>query len=179
MTDQLFWVFLSRIWTAWRKSLVIVKPDTVVRWHRKGFKLFWKLKSKGQGRPRTDREIRKLVRKMVKANPSWGAPRINGELLRLDFDVSERTVSNLMPRRPPDKKPSQTWRTFLNNHGNKCSIDFFIVPTVAFNILFVLVILCHCRCNVVHFNVTSNPTHPVDNPTGRGGLFLRRQRQSI
>jgi hypothetical protein len=154
MIDRLFWVVLSRIWTAWRESLVIVTPDTVVRWHRKGFKLFWTFKSKGAGRPRVDREIRKLVRKMAKANPSWGAPRIQGELLRLGFDVSERTVSNLMPRRPPNAKPSQTWRTFLNNHVNKCSIDFFTVPTVAFNILFVLVIL----------EVISAPQKPWQNP---------------
>jgi hypothetical protein len=108
MTDRLFWVLLSRIWYLWRKSLVIVKPDTVVRWHRKGFKLFWKFKSKGPGRPRIAREIRDLVRKMAKANPIWGAPRIHGELLKLGFNVSERTVSNLMPRRPLNSKPSQT-----------------------------------------------------------------------
>ncbi|MCP3888388.1 MAG: helix-turn-helix domain-containing protein [Desulfobulbaceae bacterium] len=104
MMDRLFWVLLSRIWAPWRKSLVIVSPDTVVRWHRKGFKLFWKFKSKGPGRPQVSREIRDLVRRMAKANPSWGAPRIHGELLRLGFEVSERTVSNLMPRRPPNAK---------------------------------------------------------------------------
>ncbi len=158
MTDRVFWVLFSRIWIPWRKSLVIVKPDTVVRWHRKGFKLFWKFKSEGPGRPRADREIRKLVRKMAKANSSWGAPRIHGELLRLGFEVSERTVSSMMPRRPPNSKPSQTWRTFLKNHSRKCSIDFFTVPTAAFRILFVLVILGHGRRKVVHFNVTSNPT---------------------
>jgi putative transposase len=129
MADRLFWVVLSRIWTPWHKSLVIVKPDTVVHWHRKGFKLFWKFKSKGLGRPQVSREIRDLVRRMAAANPSWGAPRIHGELLRLGFEVSERTVSNLMPWRPPNSKLSQTWRTFLKNHANKCSIDFFTVPT--------------------------------------------------
>ena len=158
ITDRLFWVLLSRIWVPWRESLVIVKPDTVVRWHQKGFKLFWKFKSKGPGRRRIGCEIRNLVRKMAIANPTWGAPRIHGELLRLGFEVSERTVSNLMPRRLPNAKPSQTWRTFLKNHANKCSIDFFIVPTAVFNILFVLVVLSHSRRKVVHFNVTSNPT---------------------
>jgi putative transposase len=158
MADRLFWVLLSRIWSPWRKSLVIVKPDTVVYWHRKGFKLFWKFKSKGPGRPQVSREIRDLVRRMAAANPSWGAPRIHGELLRLGFEVSERTVSNLMPRRPPNSKLSQTWRTFLKNHANKCSIDFFTIPTAAFNILFVLVVLSHSRRKVVHFNVSSNPT---------------------
>ena len=101
ITDRLFWVLLSRIWNPWRESLVIVKPDTVVRWHQKGFKLFWKVKSKGPGRPRVDREIRNLVSKMAIANPTWGAPRIHGELLRLGFEVSERTVSNLIFHRRP------------------------------------------------------------------------------
>ncbi len=158
IADRLFWVLLSRTWSPWRKSLVIVGPDTVVRWHRKGFKLFWKFKSKGPGRPQVSREIRDLVRRMAAANPSWGAPRIHGELLRLGFEVSERTVSNLMPRRPPNSKPSQSWRTFLKNHAGKCSIDFFTVPTAAFNILFVLVVLSHSRRKVVHFYITSNPT---------------------
>lgn len=152
MTDWRFWVLLSRIWHPWRKSLVNVKPETVVRWHRKGFKLFYAFKSKSSGRPRISREIRDLVKKMAGAHPSWGAPRIHGELLKLGLEVTERTVSNLMPRRPPNSKPSQTWRTFLNNHANTCSINFFTVPTVAFNILFVLVILCHSRRNVAHFN---------------------------
>jgi transposase InsO family protein len=186
MTDRLFWVLLSCIWTGWRQSLIIVKPDTVIRWHRKGFKLYWKFKSKGPGRPRIAQEIRDLVRKMTAANPSWGAPRIHGELLKLGFEVSERTVSNLMPRRPPNSKPSQTWRTFLNNHANKCSIDFFTVPTVAFNILFVLVILCHSRRSVVHFNATSNPTaqwtaqQVVEAfPWGTAPKYLMRDRDAI
>ena len=115
--DRLFWVLLSRIWGPWRKSLVIVNPDTVVRWHRKGFKRFWKLKSKRPGRPRVSREIHDLVKRMAAANPNWGAPRIHGELLRLGFEVSERTISSLMPRRPRNTKPSQTWRTFLKNHA--------------------------------------------------------------
>ncbi|ACN17461.1 transposase [Desulforapulum autotrophicum HRM2] len=156
--DRLFWVLLSQIWTPWRKSLIIVKSDTVICWHRKGFKLFWKFKSTGPGRPQVSREIRDLVRRMATANSNWGAPRIHGELLRLGFEVSERTVSNRMPRRRPNSKPSQTWRTFLKNHSNKCSIDFFSVPTISFKVLFVLVILSHSRRKVVHFSITSNPT---------------------
>jgi transposase InsO family protein len=158
LADRLFWVVLSRIWTPWRKSLVIVKPATVIHWHRNGFQLFWKFKLKGPGRPKVSREIRDLVRRMAAANLSWGAPRIHGELLRLGFEVSERTVSNLMPRRSTTSEPSQTWRTFLKNHANTCSIDFFTVPTAAFNILFVLVVLSHSRRKVVHFSATSNPT---------------------
>ena len=157
--DRLFWVLLSRFWSNWQQTLIIVKPDTVVHWHKKGFKLFWRFKSrrKRPGRPPVSPEIRDLILKMAKANPLWGAPRIHGELLKLGIEISERTVSNLIFHRRP-KPPSQTWRTFLKNHANKCSIDFFTVPTAVFNILFVLVVLSHSRRKVVHFNVTSNPT---------------------
>jgi hypothetical protein len=158
--DRLFWILLSRFWSNWRQALIIVKPDTVVRWHKKGFKLFWKFKSrrKGPGRPRVSPEIRDLILKIAKANPLWRAPRIHGELLKLGIEISERTVSNLMPRRKP-KPPSQAWRTFLKNHIiNMVSIDFFTVPTATFKILFVLVILSHYRRKVVHFNVASHPT---------------------
>ncbi|MBU1564530.1 MAG: transposase, partial [Proteobacteria bacterium] len=113
---------------------------------------FWKFKSKGPGRPEVSRENRHLVRRMAKANPSWGAPRIHGELLRLGFEVSERTVSNLMPRYSKNSEPSQSWRTFLKNHAGKCSIDLFSVPTATFNTLFVLVILCDSPRKVVPSN---------------------------
>ena len=158
--DRLFWMLLSRFWNNWREALIIVKPDTVVRWHKKGFKLFWKFKSrrKGPGRPPVSPEIRDLVRRMAEANFPWGAPRIHGELLKLGIEISERTVSNLMPRRKA-RPPSQTWQTFLKNHMmNMVSIDFFTVPTATFRILFVLVILSHSRRKVVHFNATSHPT---------------------
>ena len=158
--DRIFWALLSRFWIFWKDALIIVKPDTVIRWHRKGFKLFWSFKSraKGPGRPRVSPEIRDLVRKMARENPSWGAPKIHGELLKLGFNVSERTISSLMPSKTSQKPPSQTWRTFLKNHTNKCAIDFFTVPTATFKILFVLVILSHNRRKVVHFNVTLNPS---------------------
>ncbi len=158
--DRLFWILLSRIWSNWRDALVVVKPETVIRWHKKGFKLFWKFKSrpKRPGRPQISREIRDLVRRMAKANPLWGAPRIHGEILKLGIEISERTVSNLISFRRV-KPPSQTWRTFLKNHTAKMvSIDFFTVPTATFRILFVLVILSHSRRKIVHFNVTTNPT---------------------
>jgi hypothetical protein len=141
-SDRLFWIVLSRFWSNWRQVLIVVKPETVVRWHKKGFKLFWRFKSrrKGPGRPPISPEIRDLILKMAAANPLWGAPRIHGELLKLGIEISERTVSNLMPRRKP-KPLSQTWRTFLKNHMmNMVSIDFFTVPTATFRILFVLVI---------------------------------------
>jgi len=128
--DRLFWVWLSRIWPEWRASLLIVKPDTVIGWHRKGFRLFWTRLSwrKIGGRPSANSKIRALIKEMTQANPLWGAPRIHGELLKLGIDISERSVSRLMPK--VRKPPSQTWRTFLNNHIREMvSIDFLTVPT--------------------------------------------------
>ena len=158
--DHLFWILLCRFWSNWQEPLIIVNPETIIRWHRKGFELFWKFKSrrKGPGRPPISPEIRDLILKMAKANPLWGAPRIHGELLKLGIEISERTVSNLMPRRDANP-PSQTWCTFLKNHmTNLASVDFFTVPIATFRILFVLVVLRHSRRQVVHFNATSNPT---------------------
>src|SRR5712664_185480 len=109
------------------------------------------------GRPPVDCEVAKLVRTMALANPLWGAPRIHGELLKLGLDVSQRTVGRLMPRR--SKPPSQTWRAFLQNHlADLVSVDFFVVPTVTFRVLYVFVVLLHYRRKVVHFNVTDSPT---------------------
>jgi putative transposase len=130
--DRLFWVWLSRIWPHWRKALLLVRPETVVGWHRQGFRLFWTWISRRKrcGRPGVSREVRDLIRKMAEANPLWGAPRIHGERLKLGIEISERTVSRLLPRRR--KPPSQTWRAFLNNHvEDLVSIDFFTVPTVS------------------------------------------------
>ncbi len=184
--DRLFWVFLCRFWRHWREVLIIVKPDTVVRWHKQGFKLFWKRKSRHGGRSPIKKEIRDLVLKMANANPFWGAPRIHGELLKLGIEICERTVSNLMPARPP-KPPSQTWRAFLKNHmHNTCSMDFFVIPTATFKILFALVILSHDRRKVVNFNVTTNPSakwtaqQVVEAfPWNRAPKYLLRDRDSI
>jgi putative transposase len=158
-TDRLFWVGLARVWAGWRQSLVIVTPDTVLRWQRRRFREYWtRLSSRTTGgRPPVNAEIRALVTRMAIANPLWGAPRIHGELLKLGIDVAERTVSRLMPKRRPH--PSQTWRTFLANHARDLvSLDFFTVPTARLRVLFVLVVLAHHRRRVVHFNVTEHPT---------------------
>jgi hypothetical protein len=157
--DRLFWVWLSRIWSEWRASLLIVKPDTVIGWHRKGFRLFWTRLSRRKigGRPSASSQIRALIKQMTQANPLWGAPRIHGELLKLGIDISERTVSQLMPKNK--KPPSQTWRTFLDNHFRELvSIDFLTVPTATFRVLYVLVVLAHDRRRIVHFDVTGHPT---------------------
>ncbi len=145
------------MWSGWRESLQIVQPETIVRWHRQGFRYYWRWKSRGRGRPRIDLEIRHLIRRMCRANPLWGAPRIHGEMLKLGIDLSEATVSKYMIRhRGP---PSQTWRTFLENHAKDIiALDFFTVPTATFRILFVLIILSHDRRRILHFNVTNHPT---------------------
>ena len=157
--DRLFWVLLSRLWPAWRATLVIVRPETVITWHRKGFRLFWTWKSRRRrgGRAPVPREVRDIIRRMSRENPLWGAPRIHGELLKLGIEVSEATVSKYIERHR--KPPSQTWRTFLRNHvGCLASIDFFVVPTATFNLLFAFVVLHHERRRIVHFGVTTNPT---------------------
>jgi putative transposase len=136
-------------------------PDMVVRWHREGFRLYWTWKSRRQrvGRPPVDKEIRKLIRQMQSENIGWGAPRIHGELLKLGIDISQATVSKYMVRHR--KPPSQTWRTFLENHSDCIAgIDFFTVPTATFRVLYVFIVLSHDRRHIVHFNVTAHPTAP-------------------
>ena len=148
---------LSRIWAEWRESLHLVQPETVVLWHRKGLRHYWRWKSRRRGRPALDPEVRALVRQMSSANPLWGAPRIHGELLKLGIEVSEATVSKYMIRHR--RPPSQTWRTFLENHAKEfIALDFFTVPTATFRVLFVLVILSHDRRRILCFNVTAHPT---------------------
>jgi len=157
--DRLFWIALKRIWKDWRAALVIVQPETVIAWQRKRFKRYWwgLSQRKGPGRPPVHTEIRKLVRTMTAANPLWGAPRVHGELLKLGFEISERTVSRLMPKK--DRNPTQTWMTFLRNHvGQLVSIDFFTVATIQLRVLYIFIVLSHDRRRVLHFNVTEHPT---------------------
>ena len=158
-SDRLFWTWLSHVWPDWRSALVLVKPETVVAWHRKGFRLFWTWKSRHgrAGRPSIPKDVRELIRSMSKANPLWGAPRVHGEILKLGIELSQATVANYMVRYP--KPPSQTWRTFLENHSKELvSIDFFTVPTITFHVLYVFLVLAHDRRRVIHFNVTAHPT---------------------
>jgi transposase InsO family protein len=156
--DRIFWVLLSRLWTGWRDSLLVVRPETVIGWHRRGFGRYWAWKSRRRsGRPAVDAEIRDLIRRMSRANPLWGAPRIHGELLKLGITVSQATVSKCMVR--PRRPPSQAWRTFLKNHASGLiALDFFMVPTATFRVLFVLIMVTHIRRRLVHFNVTEHPT---------------------
>jgi putative transposase len=157
--DRILWVWLSRAWSGWCSALAMVQPETVLAWHRAGFRLFWTWKvRRGQpGRPVIPREVRDLIRRMCRENPGWGAPRIHGELLKLGIDIGETSVSKYMVR--CRKPPSQTWRTFLENHLTQLvSIDFFTVPTIRFQVLYVFLVLAHDRRRILHFNVTAHPT---------------------
>ena len=155
--DRSFWMLISKIWPRWREVLHVVRPETVIRWHREGFRRHWTRKCRKVGRPPIDPKIRSLIRRMCEANPLWGAPRIHGELLKLGLNVSEAVVSKYMIR--GRKPPSQSWRTFLENHSKDIiATDFFTVPTATFQVLFVLVVLSHDRREILHTNVTESPT---------------------
>ena len=137
--DKLFWVVARRVWSAWKQSLIIVTPETVVRWHRSGFRMYWRLISRVRrqvGRKQTPREVRELIFRMVAENPTWGAPRIHGELLMLGFDLSERTISRWMKRAPKDSDRAKHWLAFLRNHREAiAAMDFFTVPTITFGVV--------------------------------------------
>ena len=185
--DRLLWVWLSRIWSNWRSRLAIVQPETVIAWHRQSFRLVWTWKvRRGQpGRPTVPHEVRDLIRRMSRDNPGWGAPRIHGELLKLGIQIGETSVGKYMVR--CRKPPSQTWRTFLDNHLQQLvSIDFFTVPTLRFQVLYVFLVLAHDRRRIVHFNVTSHPTAEWTGQQLREGFpfdqlprYLLRDRDTI
>ena len=158
--DQVFWVVLSRIWDGWRSVLAIAKPETIIRLHRLGWRLYWRWTSKpGPGRPPIERGIRDLVWQMARENPMWGAPRIHSELALLGYKVAPETVVKYLRAERKRKPPSQGWRRFLRNHvGQIAACDFFTVYTIGFRILYVFIVLLHDRRKVVHFNVTTNPT---------------------
>jgi putative transposase len=162
VVDKLFWVVLRRFWSSWISALIVVSPDTVVRWHRAGFQLYWRLISRARkrvGRRPVTKEIRELIFKMVAENPTWHAPRIHGELAMLGFDVSERSVSRWMRHAPRGPDSTQRWLTFLRNHREAiAAMDFLSVPTVTFNVLYVFFVLGHNRRHILHFNVTRHPT---------------------
>lgn len=157
--DRRLWSWLSRRWAGWHKVLIFVQPRTVIAWQQKRFRNYWaRLSWDGKpGRPAVSPEIKALIRKMSKANPLWGSPRIVGELRKLGIEVAKSTVEKYRVR--PRKPPSPTWTAFLENHvTDLVAIDFFVVPTLDFKVLFVLVILAHDRRRLVHFNVTEHPT---------------------
>src|SRR5271156_3410212 len=162
LLDKLFWVAARRFWSEWKQALIVVTPETVVRWHRAGFRLYWKLISRVRtrvGRRQTSKEIRQLIFRMVAENPTWGASRIHGELLMLGFDLCERTISRWMKRAPRDPEPAKRWLAFLRNHREAiAAMDFFTVPTLTFGVLYCFFVISHGRRRILHCNVTKHPT---------------------
>jgi transposase InsO family protein len=185
--DKAFWVLIRRLWRDWRGSLVLVRPETVIGWHRRGWRLFWRWRSRGRGgRPRLDAEVRDLIATMARENPAWGSERIRGELLKLGIAVSKRSIQRYRERGPA-RPPSQTWRTFLANHRPEIwAADLFTVQTLAFKTLYVLVSIAHGRRELVHVNVTANPTAAwvwrqviEATPWGRTPRYLLRDRDAV
>ena len=158
--DRLFWTLLRRYWSRWAEVLVIVKPNTVVGWYRRGFRLYWRWRSRPRlGRPQITEEIRGLVRRLADENPNWGAPKIHGELLKLGFMVSERSVARYLRRIRHRGDPGQRWLTFLQNHREvTVAFDFFTVPTVTFQVLYCFFVIEHGRRRILHVNVTRHPS---------------------
>src|SRR5499433_4102714 len=157
-SDRLFFLQLYRWFPSILKAMTIIRPETLVRWHRAGFRRYWRWKSRNLGgRPRIDAGLRALIRRMSIENMLWGAPRIHGELLKLGFAVAQSTVAKYMvKRRGP---PSQTWRTFLRNHApDIAAVDLFVVPTISFGLLYGLIVIRIARRNLVWVNVTAHPT---------------------
>ena len=156
--DRLLMVWLYRLYPALLDAILIVQPETVIRWHRRGFRAYWRWRSRHVGdRPRVDSKIRALIRRMNRENSLWGAPRLHGELLMLGIDVSESTVSRYMVRRR--RPPSQGWKTFLRNQAaGIASLDLFVVRTISFQLLYGLVIMRHARRQLIAIAVTTTPT---------------------
>jgi transposase InsO family protein len=159
--DKLFWVTL-RLWPGWKQVLILVQPETVVRWHRTGFRLYWAWLSRHRnrvGRKCVGKELRELIFRMVAENPTWGAPRIHGELKMLGFEISERTVSRWMRKALRRPEPAMRWAAFLSNHREAiAAMDFCTVPTLTFGVLYCFFVIAHDRRRTLHCNVTRHPT---------------------
>ena len=185
--DRIFWVLLRRFWPEWRDSLALVKPATVVAWHRQGWRLLWKLKSRGKpGRPAVSLELRELIRRLSRENRLWGAPRIQLELEHLGYHVAMSTIDKYRDRR--FGPPSQTWRAFLANHGSEIlACDFFTIPTATFGTITGFVVMELGRRRIVACDVTAHPTaawatgivRRAHLAAGRRGQYLLRDRDAI
>ncbi len=153
---------LRRLWSGWKRALVLVQPETVVGWHRAGFKLYWAWLSRygtTVGRRCVSKEVRQLIFRMVAENRTWGAPRIHGELKMLGFDISERTVLRWMRKAPRSTEPMKRWAVFLSNHREAiAAMDFFTVPALTFGVLYCFFVISHDRRRILHCNVTRHPT---------------------
>ena len=157
--DRIFWVWLSRWWPGWQRTLEFVQPRTVITWQNQRFRDYWRKLSQNSkpGRPTITKEVRELIQDMWRSNPTWGSPRMVGELRKLGITVAKSTVEKYRPRNR--KPPSPTWKAFLNNHiKDIVACDFFTVPTVNFGVLFVFIILAHERRRIIHVNITEHLT---------------------
>ena len=157
-SDRILLIWMTRLWPSLLGAVRVVQPETILRWHRAGFRMFWRWKSRNRaGRPRIDRGLRDLIRRMSRENPLWGASRIHGELLMLGFEVAQSTVSKYMAR--GGRPPSQSWKTFLRNHAEAiAAIDMCVVRTVSFELLFAFIVIGHGRRQLLWFEVTRHPT---------------------
>ncbi|MDP8923702.1 MAG: integrase core domain-containing protein [Chloroflexota bacterium] len=185
--DKLFWIVARWLWRDWRRHVVVVRPETVIRWHRRGWRLLWRWKSRAKGgRPRLGGDVRDLIARIAGENPTWGSERIRGELLKLGITVSKRSVQQYR-RRGPARPPSQSWRTFLANHRPSIwAADLFTVQTLTFETLHVLLFIAHGRRELVHWNVTAQPTAAwvwrqllEATPWGRQPHYLLRDRDAV
>jgi putative transposase len=158
-SDRYLWLLLMKVWPNWRTPLMIFQPETLIGWQRSGFRAFWRWKSRHRrGRPRKDRELIQLIGRMWSVNPTWGSRRIQSELAKLGIQASDSTIRKYCPKNRRSL-PSQTWKTFLRNHAHALiAVDFFLVPTATFRLLYVLMVITHERRKVVHFNITEAPT---------------------
>ncbi len=170
--DRFFWSTLRQLWSRWSDVLVVVKPETVVGWHRAGFRLYWRWRSRQRGgRPKISPDVRILIRTMAVENATWGAPRIHGEVLKLGFDISERTVARYLRRMRRRGDPAKRWLTFLANHREAiAAMDFFTVPTLTFKLLYCFIVIEHGRRRILHFNVTSHPSLQLGRTATAGGI---------
>jgi transposase InsO family protein len=185
--DRFFWALALRLWRDWRRHLVLVRPETVLRWHRRGWKLFWRWRSRTHvGRPRLNREVRELIATMARDNPRWGSERIRGELLKLGIAISRPTIQRYRGRGPAHP-PSQSWRTFLANHAPQLwAADLLVVQTLTFKALYILVLIAHGRRELVYVAVTAHPTAAwlwrqivEATPWGRRPRYLLRDRDAV
>ena len=158
--DRVFWTTLRHVWSRWSDVLVIVKPETVIRWHRNGFRRYWRWRSRQRGgRPKITEEMRGLIRRLAEENPDWGAPRIHGELWKLGFIVSERTVARYLRRSRRRGEGRKRWLAFLKNHREATvAFDFFTVPTLTFQLLYCFFVIEHGHRRILHFNITRHPS---------------------
>jgi putative transposase len=185
--DRVLWVWLHHVWPSWREHLLIVKPETVIRWHRKGWRLYWSWKSRTRlGRPRLSPEVRELIGTMSRDNRLWGTERIRGELLKLGIVVSKRSIRRYRWRKPTPGG-SQRWRTFLSNQLKGIwAADLLVVHTINYRVLYVLFLISHDRRELIHFNVTSSPTaawvwqQQIEaTPWGRQPKYLIHDRDAV